>query len=200
MQLPAWPAWPAKAAMANSNLTTYPAAVRAQLTDLLDIVAALLGQNLVGLYATRPSSSADRSVLPLVVVTARDVRRDTKLGLLQALLRRSLQPAALEVLVVRQADLLSPDPSLLLQLHFAEGARPQFAADTASLMWLSWPDGPSGAIDRDPVVRQLRQDALTLAGPALPTLLPPASARAAPPGRGRQLGLDHYRAAAAEPD
>lgn len=186
--------------MPHSTLAAYPPALRGQLTGLLEIVGALLGQNLVGAYTTSPAPAADTPALRLLVVTTRDVLRDTKLGPVQALLRRSGQPAALAVLAVRQAGLVGAQPSLPIQLHFAEGLRPQLAAATTSLLWLNWSDGPNGAVDRATALGTLQQAALTLAGPALPTLLAPAGATAPPvfgpdaprvrPRQERQLTLD----------
>jgi hypothetical protein len=156
--------------MPYTNLAAYPPTIRAQLTDLLDVLTALLGQNLAGVYATPLAPTADTPALRLLVVTARDILRDTKLGLVQALLRRSTHPTALELLVVRHADLVASQPALLIQLHFAEGTRPQFTADTTSLLWLRWPDGPSGSVDRATLLAQLEPHPLTLVGVPLASL------------------------------
>src|SRR5436309_10301754 len=107
--------------MPATGLTTYPMTVQAQLAGAVDLVTALLGQNLHGIYLTGDGftgpSITEVSTLRVLVVTARDLLRDTRLGLVQTFCRHSLQPAALEVLVVRVADLVSAHPSLLVQLH-----------------------------------------------------------------------------------
>src|SRR5437660_6064020 len=120
--------------MTTGSRTTYPATVQAQLAGVVALMSALLGQNLRGLYLTGDGftgpSSAEVSTLRVLIVTARDLLRDTRLGLMQTFLGHSLQPAALEVLVVREADLASAHPSLLVQLQFSEALRPQLERET----------------------------------------------------------------------
>src|SRR2546421_12229794 len=108
--------------MPVAGLSTYPTAVQEQIAGVVDLATALLGQHLHGVYLTGDGftgpSIAEVSTLRVLIVTVRDLLRDTRLGLVQTFLRHSLQPAALEGLVVRVADLASAHASLLVQRRF----------------------------------------------------------------------------------
>jgi hypothetical protein len=175
-----------------------PTTVGDQLTALVDIVAALLGQNLAAIYVANGASNAgaDGSRF-LLVLTHRDLLRDRKYGLVHTFLRRSGQPAQLEVLVMRQADLAVEQPSVLVQLHYSEGLREHLAGEVGSTAWLTWVDGPTGAVDRGTLLVRL-QGNRALVGESLETLRGaahseqqpvPTSGQIPPLAGGQQLSL-----------
>jgi hypothetical protein len=165
-----------------------PTTVADQLTALVDILAALLGQNLVGVYVANASPVDTRCLL---VVTHRDLLRDRKYGLVQAFLRRSGQPALLELLVVRQADLAVEHPAVLVQLHYNEDLREHLATAVGSPAWLRWVDGPMGAVDRGTLLARL-QGHHTVLGPPLARLTATEGAAPQPVGdaHGKPLPAD----------
>ncbi|HEY8836078.1 MAG TPA: hypothetical protein VIO16_00040, partial [Dehalococcoidia bacterium] len=133
-------------------------------TALIDVISALLGANLLGIYAYGPSApSAEPTTRALLVVTARDLLRDTRYALTQTFLRHSREAEPLEVLVVRQADLVA-QPSVLVQFHYTEAEREQLAAQVGSIAWLSWTDGSTGSVDRAELIGHLQQTGRTITG------------------------------------
>ncbi len=109
-------------------------------------MAALLGRNLAGVYLHGSLAmgcfNPERSDVDLLVITERAVQRDTKLGLVQALLSRSRRPAPIELSVLAHADLSPWRYPTPYRLHFSEDWREQLAADVVGLSWLRWPDVP----------------------------------------------------------
>jgi hypothetical protein len=93
-------------------------------TALIDVISALLGANLLGIYAYEPAPAAEPATTALLIVTVRDLFRDTKYGLAQTFLRHSSEAEPLEAPVVREADLVA-QPSVLVQLHYTEAEREQ---------------------------------------------------------------------------
>jgi hypothetical protein len=130
----------------------------------MDLVSALLGQNLIGVYEANADVEDARLLL---VLTQRDLLRDRNYGLVHTFLRRSGQPAALEALVVRQADVVVEHASVLVQLHYTEGLREQLIGEVGSIAWLTWVDGPAGAVDRGTLLSRL-QSSRPLFGRRLP--------------------------------
>ena len=137
---------------------------------LLEVIGALLGANLVGVYAYDTALEAAPGTLALLIVTTRDLTRDRKYGLTQTLLRHATRAGVREALVVRQTDLLPTQPSLLVQLHYTESERPALTAAVGSTVWLRWPDGPSGSVDPTALVQRLQETGRALIGCSLPEL------------------------------
>ncbi len=195
--------------MTAADLSTYPDAIQAQLTGVVELASALLGQHLQGMYLIGDGFSgpdaAETATLRLLVVTVRDLLRDTRLGLVQTCLRHSLQPAALDVLIVRAADFAAAQASVLVQLQFTEAQRPQLERETAGHTWLRWPDGPTGSVDRAALLARLQPGSIPLVGSPLANLLTPVLATTSvegdssgtptegpsQPSREQQLPLDH---------
>jgi hypothetical protein len=75
---------------------------------LLDLVGAVLGVDLVGVYTHHVPGD---ELAQLLVVTARDLRRDTKLALVQ---------------------------TLLVQLRYSEAEPTTFTLETEGPAWLRW--------------------------------------------------------------
>lgn len=129
-----------------------PAAVRRQIDGLLDSFGALLGGNLLAVYLHGSLAAGgfqpQSSDVDLLVVVARPLLRDTKLGLAQTLLERSGAPSPIELSVLARADLEPWRQPAPYQFHFSEAWRARFVADTAATDWLRWPDGVTGT-DRD---------------------------------------------------
>ena len=159
-------------------------------TALIDVISALLGANLLGIYAYEPAPSAEPTTRALLVVTARDLLRDTRYALTQTFLRHSREAEPLEVLVVRQADLVA-QPSVLVQLHYTEAEREQLAAQVESIAWLSRTDGLAGSVDRAEFIACLQHTGRTIAGRPLPELLGDAAPQPHHPcDAARQLSLE----------
>ncbi|HLZ21989.1 MAG TPA: aminoglycoside adenylyltransferase domain-containing protein [Ktedonobacterales bacterium] len=125
-----------------------PAPVRTQVAGLVEHVTDLMGAALAGVYlhgslaygCFNPASSN----LDLLVLSSRPLLRDTKLGVAQSCLRRSLQPAPVELRVLAPSDLVPwqyPTPS---QFHFSEQWRERLTAETTTTAWLRWPAGQQG--------------------------------------------------------
>jgi streptomycin 3"-adenylyltransferase len=128
-----------------------PAPVRTQVAGLVEHMSDLMGAALAGVYLHGSLAygcfNLASSDLDLVVLASRPLLRDTKLGLAQACLRRSQQPAPIELSVLAPTDLAPWQYPPPFQFHFSEPWRERLTADTASTAWLSWPSGPQG---RDP--------------------------------------------------
>jgi hypothetical protein len=159
-------------------LPTWDAALQPQLAEFADLCDALLGQQLVGVYAAS-GDARDKAAagLRLLVVIQRDLRHETKLGLTETILARFGSTAPLSLLVVRVTDLVAEAPAVLVQLQVSETERQTLTADIASFAWLTWPDGPSGSVDHATMLTPLLADAVPLHGPTVAELLtPPQSA------------------------
>jgi len=170
---------------------------------LLELLPALLGTSFISMYAYGAASPDGRATL-LLVVTARDLLRNTKLGLAQTCLRHSSETAPPQLLVVRVADLQAEQPAILVQFQFSEADRETLTATVTGLDWLQWQSVPCGSVDRAPFLMRLPLAELVQApagaDTAARTLLPrePASPPV-PVCVGRRDGRDELRAAHAPP-
>jgi len=162
-------------------------------TALIDVISALLGAKLLGIYAYGPTApSAEPTTRALLVVTARDLLRDTKYGLTQTFQRHSREAEPMEALVVRHADLVA-QPSVLVQLHYTERERPALTAAVGNTTWLTWPEGPTGSVE---FFNRLQEAGRTLVGRPLADLLgdvtpgPEQPSTPRPSAPARQLTLE----------
>jgi hypothetical protein len=111
----------------------------------------LMGTALAGVYLHGSLAygcfNPEASDLDLLVLASRPLLRDTKLGVAQACLRRSLQPAPVELSVLAPSDLSPWQYPTPYQFHYSEAWRERLSADTTSTAWLAWSTGQQG---RDP--------------------------------------------------
>src|SRR5579885_3401193 len=125
-----------------------PAPVRAQVAGLVEHLGDLMGSALAGVYLHGSLAygcfNAETSDLDLLVLAARPLLRDTKLGIAQACLRRSLGPAPIELSIVATADLSPWQYPTPYQFHYSEQWRERLTADTTSTAWLAWPTDQQG--------------------------------------------------------
>jgi streptomycin 3"-adenylyltransferase len=154
-----------------------PAPVRAQVTGLVEQLSDLMGSALAGVYLHGSLAygcfNPDTSDLDLLVLAARPLLRDTKLGIAQACLRRSLKPAPIELSVLAPADLAPWQFSTPFQFHFSEPWRERLTADTSRTAWLTWPSGPQGTNpDLAAHVTLARARGIALVGPPAAEVFP----------------------------
>lgn len=153
-----------------------PRAVRAQVEGLTEIVGALLGANLVGVYLHGSLAmgcfNPARSDVDLLVVSERPLPRDTKLGLVQTLLARSRHPSPIEISVLARADLLPWRHPTPYQLHCSEEWRARLAADVAGRGWLQWPEAPRTDPDLAAHIVVARRRGVVLSGPPATEIFP----------------------------
>lgn len=147
-----------------------PPLIHAQVAGLVEQLGDLLGTALRGVYLHGSLAYGcfhpDHSDIDLLVVTARTLVRDTKFGVARACLRRSLQPAPIELSVLAPGDLSPWRYPTPYQFHFSEQWRARLAADTTSTSWLAWPAGEQGAdADLAAHITLTRARGIALVGP-----------------------------------
>lgn len=154
-----------------------PPAIRAQVTALVEQFSDLMGTGLAGVYLHGSLAygcfNPDASDLDLLIVTTRPLLRDTKLGVAQACLRRSLAPAPIELSVLAPGDLVPWQYPTPYQFHYSESWRERLTAETTSTAWLSWPTGQQGTDpDLAAHVTLARARGIALVGPSPAEVFP----------------------------
>jgi len=125
-----------------------PDSVRVQVMGLVEQLRDLMGTALAGVYLHGSLAygcfNPETSDLDVLVLAARPLLRDTKLGVAQACLRRSRQPAPIELSILAPNDVEPWQYPTPYQFHSSEAWRERLTVDTTGTAWLRWASGQQG--------------------------------------------------------
>lgn len=153
-----------------------PAAARAQVDELAAKVAALLADQLLGIYLhgslALGSFNPRHSDLDLLVITRARLPLTIKRQIAVFLLDCSRRPHPIEISFLAHGQLVPwryPPP---FDLHYSEAWRARYTAELASGAWQSWSEAEPRDPDLAAHITVLNARGICLAGPPIAVMFP----------------------------
>ncbi len=130
--------------MVSCGWQNCPRPTRQQVEGLVNSVAGLLADNLLGMYLHGSLAmgcfNPDRSDIDLLVIVQKAIALAGKRSLIELLMHMSLNPHPLEISFVRHSDLTPWQYPTPFDLHYSEEWRGQYCRDLEGGGWRRWDD------------------------------------------------------------
>jgi streptomycin 3"-adenylyltransferase len=128
--------------VAQYSFENCPPAIESQVLTLVGAMESSLRENLIGIYLHGSLAmgcfNPAISDLDLLAVTRRSMPPQTKRAIAELLLRYSLAPIPVEIILLRQVDFTPWQYPTPFDFHYSEMWRERFIQDLQTGEWQSW--------------------------------------------------------------
>ncbi|MCD6291133.1 MAG: DUF4111 domain-containing protein [Anaerolineae bacterium] len=163
--------------MAQFGWQNCPSPVRAQVNEFLERTRGLLGDELIGMYLHGSLAmgcfNPEHSDIDLLAVTRHGMPVDIKRAMIKELLRRSGDPAPIEISFLQESDLHPWQYPTPFDLHYSETWRTQYQQQLEDGTWRTWNEKRHTDADLAAHITVVLHRGLCLYGSPIAKVFPP---------------------------